>query len=131
MLIHFRVSPKEFLLIAKDICGYSQKMHPKVDRLSEKFKTVFGISAETCAEVFTRIELLVRRPQYKPCTLQPIHLLWALHFMRAYPKLEMLCATFKVGCHKVVMKNIWCCIDRLSLLAYEEVWYSYSKIFLA
>jgi hypothetical protein len=57
MLIHFRVSPKEFLLMAKDICDYSQKMHPKMDHLSEKFKNVFGtISAETCAEVFTRIE---------------------------------------------------------------------------
>jgi hypothetical protein len=53
--------------------------------------------------------------------LQPIHLLWTLHFMRAYPKLDMMCATFKVGCHKVVMKNIWLCIDTLSLLAYDEV----------
>ena len=121
MLINFRVSPKEFLIMAKDICGYSQKMYPKVERLSEKFKNVFGISAERCAEIFTRIELLVHCPQNKQVNLQPIHLLRALHFMRSYPKLEMLCATLKVGCHKVVMKNIWCCIDRLSLLAYDEV----------
>lgn len=107
--------------MAKDICGYSQKMYPKAERLSEKFKNVFGISAERCAEIYTRMELLVHRPQNKQVNLQPIHLLWALHFMRAYPKLEMLCATLKVGCHKVAMKNIWCCIDRLSLLAYEEV----------
>lgn len=121
MSMNFRVSPKEFLIMAKDICGYSQQMYPKVERLSEKFKNVFGVSVERCAEIFTRIELLVHRPQNKPCSLQPIHLLWALHFMRAYPKLDMLCATLKVGCHKVVMKNIWFCIDRLSLLAYEEV----------
>jgi hypothetical protein len=120
MLIDFKVTPKQFLALSKELCGYSQGSHPKIERLCGKFKIMFGITAEICAEIFTRIVLLPYH-QNKKHDMQPIYLLWALHFMRAYPKQEVLCATLKVGCHKVVMKNVWLCIDRLSLLAYEEV----------
>jgi len=119
MLIDFRVTPKEYLALSKEICGYSQGSHPKIERLCEKFKVMFGVTAEICAEIFTRIKLLPSENQKHD--IQPINLLWALHFMRAYPKQEVLRTTLKVGCHKVVMKNVWHCIDRLSLLAYEEV----------
>lgn len=104
MLIDFKVTPKEFLTLSKEICGYSQGAHSKIEWLHQKFKTVFGITAEICAKIFTRIKLLSSHHQ-NIGDVQPIYLLWALHFMRAYlKKLEILCTTLKVGCHKVVMK---------------------------
>lgn len=119
MLLDYRISPIEYLKISKEICGYSKTSNPHLNRLSQKFKVMFGISAERCSEIFTRVEII--QPQHQKNELHPLHLLWALHFMRSYPKLQTLCTTLKVGCNKVVMKNVWYWIKRIALLAHQEV----------
>ena len=76
-----------------------------------RFRSTFGCSSTVTAFFFN--EYLEHHDEWK---FQPIHLLWALCFMKTYLTYDVLCNWLSVGCHKTLKKWVWRVIDILQAI---------------
>ena len=74
-----------------------------------RFKKVFGVSAATCARLWN-----LCLPSLPSCAL-PIHLLWALYWLKQY-SLEEVNAAFVSCDEKTFRKWCWIVVEELSNL---------------
>jgi hypothetical protein len=74
-----------------------------------RFKEFFGINAEICAKLWTLCLPLL------PESASPVHLLWALYFLKQY-NTEGVSASFANCDEKTFRKWCWIMIDILAML---------------
>jgi len=70
----------------------------EVDPSPRSFKAHFGVSALTSALVWQDIQQDAKK-RGKELQHKPWHLLWALHFIKAYPLIEVGCSFCKTSPH--------------------------------
>ena len=79
----------------------------------ERFKATFGVTPSVCAIAYNRMVSYLRRHPARPAfdRLSPIHMLWALYFLKQYPRQRQVATilgrvsfvTFRKWTHFVIL----------------------------
>ena len=104
---------------ARDIQNRMSRVVGTIDREARHFREFFGTPVEAVEIVWD----LLLRDSLLPEKGRPKHLLWALHFMKAYPKQGPACATVGASSGAVDAKTfrkwVWAFIK--AIVELEEV----------
>jgi uncharacterized membrane protein len=76
------------------------------------FNSIHGISVCVCSVLWCLMTTYLQIDMVK----YPVHLLWALHFLKNYRKEEVLRPIVGNPSHKTLRKNIWYMINKISEL---------------
>jgi hypothetical protein len=90
-MAEFQIKPSAFVYIAKKALHRTESDR-SFDKEYRRFRAHFGASPRTCAILWKKLVDHGELPQGR----QPVHLLWALHFLNRYEIEEVAAATFGV-----------------------------------
>ena len=113
---HIRlVSSGEFDTLAVTIIGAA---NPNTKKFRHRFRAAFGLPAFLVAHVWRDLVQEGWLNHLGPRSLRPVHLLWALHFLKCYSKESI--NGCKVGCdEKTFRKWAWFCVESIGSLEDE------------
>jgi hypothetical protein len=121
-------TPEDFVLIGKDIQNKSGRSIGSAAEEERAFREFFG----TTAPVVTALWKLLTEHTLIPEEGTIKHLLWTLHFFRAYPKQAVACST--VGGSggaidpKTLRNHIWPFIEAIAFLIPDVVSFLFQAI---
>ena len=102
-----------FWELGNDIIRRRTRMHVRSSH--ERFRATFGTDAVICAILWTRLDF-----EQMPNGYKPLHLLWALMFLKVYAAEPVLAAL--AGVHeRTYRKWTWCFVDAISTLQYSVI----------
>ena len=113
------VQPETFMYLAEGMTGRATGLH-SVNQ-ERRFNSLFGVSPIVCCRVW---QACVRR---LPSGAEPVHLLWALLFLKTYATEDVLCAIAHVD-RKTYRKYTWKVVTELSnisIVSHQAVIASY------
>lgn len=121
-------TPEDFILVGKDIQNKSGRSTGSAAEEERAFREFFG----TTAPVVTALWRLLTEHTLVPEEGMIKHLLWTLHFLRAYPKQAVACST--VGGSggaidpKTLRNHIWPFIEAIAFLIPDVVSFLFQAI---
>ena len=121
-------TPEDFVLIGKDIQNKSGRSIGSAAEEERAFREFFGMTAP----VVTALWKLLAEHTLIPEEGTIKHLLWTLHFVRAYPKQAVACST--VGGSggaidpKMLRNHIWPFIEAIAFLIPDVVSFLFQAI---
>ena len=121
-------TPEDFILVGKDIQNKSGRSTGSAAEEERAFREFFG----TTAPVVTALWRLLTEHSLVPEEGMIKHLLWTLHFLRAYPKQAVACST--VGGSggaidpKTLRNHIWPFIEAIAFLIPDVVSFLFQAI---
>ena len=119
---------EDFLLVGKDIQNKSGRKIGSTSTEDRAFREFFGMNPRVTVALWK----MMNEYDFIPPEGEINHLLWTLHFLKAYPKQGTVCSTAGGSCGaidpKTLRKYMWPFIHAIAAL--EPAVVSFNKYFL-
>ena len=95
MIVH--ISAHSFMGMGLETAGYRSWQTYKEEKNVERFKAWFGAKPISCEKIWSDLQTTTINEARIEKNANPLHLLLALHFLKAYPTENKLTAIFNMN----------------------------------